>query len=48
MTCNTDIFCEEENLSQNKGFFHLVSLTICTGFQDINVNITMLILKLQV
>lgn len=33
----TQIFCEEENLSQNKVFVHLVSLTICTGFQDIYV-----------
>lgn len=37
MTCNPEIFGEKEISPSIKGFAHPVSLTICTGFQDINV-----------
>lgn len=37
MTCNPEISGEKEISPRVKGFVHPVSLTICTGFQDINV-----------
>lgn len=37
MKCNPEIFGEKEISPRIKGFVHPVSLTICTGFQDINV-----------